>query len=76
MKQADLGLNLTIKRTRKREFLAEMERVVPWATTRIVGAVSRVPNGVGCADSVLSLADGALYRAKANGRNRVEPATP
>ena len=28
MKQADL--NLTTKRTRKREFLAEMERVVPW----------------------------------------------
>ena len=26
MKQADLGLNLTTKRTRKREFLAEMER--------------------------------------------------
>ena len=31
MKQADLGLNLTTKRTRKREFLDEMERVVPWA---------------------------------------------
>ena len=30
MKQADLGLNLTTKRTRKREFLAEMECVVPW----------------------------------------------
>lgn len=31
MKQADLGLNLTSKRTRKREFLDEMNRVVPWA---------------------------------------------
>jgi IS5 family transposase len=31
MKQADLGLNLTTKKTRKREFLEEMERVVPWA---------------------------------------------
>jgi len=31
MKQADLGLNLTTKRTRKREFLAQMEHVVPWA---------------------------------------------
>ena len=31
MKQAELGLNLTTKRTRKREFLAQMERVVPWA---------------------------------------------
>jgi len=31
MKQTDLGLNLTIKRTRKREFLDEMNRVVPWA---------------------------------------------
>ena len=29
MKQADLGLNLTTKRTRKQAFLAEMERVVP-----------------------------------------------
>jgi transposase, IS5 family len=31
MKQSDLGLNLTTKRTRKREFLAQMERVAPWA---------------------------------------------
>ena len=31
MKQTDLGLNLTTKRTRKREFLGQMERVVPWA---------------------------------------------
>ena len=30
MKQSDLGLHLTTKRTRKREFLAQMERVVPW----------------------------------------------
>jgi IS5 family transposase len=32
MKQTDLGLNLTSKRTRKGEFLAQMECVVPWAT--------------------------------------------
>ena len=38
MKQADLGLNLTTKRTRKREFLAEMERVVPWAA--LVGLIT------------------------------------
>ena len=31
MKQGDLGLSLTTKRTRKREFLAQMERVVPWS---------------------------------------------
>ena len=31
MKQADLGLNLGTKRTRKREFLDEMNLVVPWA---------------------------------------------
>jgi transposase, IS5 family len=30
MKQASLGLNLSTKKTRKREFLDEMERVVPW----------------------------------------------
>ena len=31
MKQADPGLNLTTKRTRKRVFLAQLGRVVPWA---------------------------------------------
>jgi transposase, IS5 family len=31
MKQLGLGLNLLTKKTRKREFLEEMERVVPWA---------------------------------------------
>ncbi len=31
MKQSDLGLRLSTKRTRKREFLDEMQRVVPWA---------------------------------------------
>ena len=30
MTQMDLGLNLSTKRTRKREFLDEMDRVVPW----------------------------------------------
>ena len=30
MKQIDLGLNLGSKRTRRREFLDEMDRVVPW----------------------------------------------
>lgn len=30
MKQADLGLNLSRKKTRKREFLEEMTQVVPW----------------------------------------------
>ena len=31
MKQAALNLDLQCKKTRKRQFLAEMERVVPWA---------------------------------------------
>ena len=31
MNQTSLGLGNSIKRTRKREFLAQMERVVPWA---------------------------------------------
>ena len=31
MNQSDLSLNLTTKRTRKREFLAQMEHVAPWA---------------------------------------------
>jgi IS5 family transposase len=37
MKQADLGLDLSAKRTRKRQFLDEMERVVPWA--RLIGLI-------------------------------------
>jgi IS5 family transposase len=31
MKQASLGLNLDIKKTRKRRFLEQMDQVVPWA---------------------------------------------
>ena len=31
MKQISLGLNLSTKKTRKREFLEQMEKVVPWA---------------------------------------------
>ena len=28
--QLSLGLNLSVKKTRKREFLGEMDLVVPW----------------------------------------------
>ena len=38
MKQASLGLDLHCKKTRKREFLEEMERVVPW--TELVGLIA------------------------------------
>ncbi len=38
MKQADLGLNLSTKRTRKRAFLDEMNRVMPW--TALVALVT------------------------------------
>ena len=31
MKQSSLGLGTSTRRTRKREFLEEMERVVPWS---------------------------------------------
>ena len=31
MKQTALNLNLSLKKTRKREFLEQMEQVVPWA---------------------------------------------
>jgi IS5 family transposase len=31
MKQLGLGLNLSTKKTRKREFLEEMELVIPWS---------------------------------------------
>ena len=44
MRQADPGLNLTTKRTRKREFLGEMERVVPWAA-RVALITPYAPEG-------------------------------
>ena len=44
MKPTDLGLNLTTKRTRKREFLAQMERVVPW-TALVELVVPYAPEG-------------------------------
>ena len=44
MKQHSLGLGMTTKRTRRREFLEEMERVVPW--TELVALVSpHLPEG-------------------------------
>jgi hypothetical protein len=30
MRQVSLGLNLSTKKTRKREFLEQMNKVVPW----------------------------------------------
>jgi IS5 family transposase len=36
MQQAEFGLNLGTKRTRKREFLAQMARVVPWAPLELL----------------------------------------
>ncbi len=60
MKQADLGLNLTTKRTRKREFLAEMERVVPWAN--LVGLITPyAPEGKGRKDRLLPVSERALH---------------
>ena len=44
MKQAYLGLNLTTMRTRKREFLAQMEPVVPWPALAHLVAL-RAPEG-------------------------------
>lgn len=31
LKQSSLGLDLQVKKTRKREFLEKAERVAPWA---------------------------------------------
>lgn len=45
MKQLGLGLNLSTKKTRKREFLEEMERVVPWAA--LVQIVAQQKNSQG-----------------------------
>lgn len=45
MKQADLGLNLTTKRTHTREFLSQMEHVVPWAALVVVPYAPEVKKG-------------------------------
>ena len=50
MKQADLGLNLSTKRTRKREFLDEMNRVVPWAA--LVELIERLGTRHPCISSL------------------------
>lgn len=47
MKQGDLGLNLATKRTRKREFLDEMNRVVPW-TSLVELVTPYAPEGKKC----------------------------
>ena len=44
MKQSDLGLKLTIRRTRKREFLAATDRLVPWPE-RVAPIVPHAPDG-------------------------------
>jgi IS5 family transposase len=38
MQQTNLGLELSTKRTRKREFLSQMEAVVPW--TQLIGLIA------------------------------------
>jgi IS5 family transposase len=55
MKQLGLGLNLSTKKTRKREFLEDMERVVPWSVlVQIVepyypkAKTGRPPRGIEC----------------------------
>ena len=34
MKQTTLDINLSLKKTRKREFLEQREQVVPWAVEK------------------------------------------
>lgn len=43
MKQLGLGFNLSTKKTRKREFLEEMEHVVPWGPS--AGRRPELPEG-------------------------------
>jgi len=48
MKQVDLGLNLSAKRTRKREVREQMDRVVPWAVLiSLIEPVYGKKSGVG-----------------------------
>lgn len=42
MKQSSLDLNLSIKKTRKQELLAQMGHVVPWAAlVELIGFVAK-----------------------------------
>ncbi|OXC72714.1 Mobile element protein [Caballeronia sordidicola] len=43
MTQLHLGLSLSTKRTRKREFLDEMRQVVPWS--RLIALIEPYPKG-------------------------------
>jgi len=48
MKQISLGLNLSTKKTRKREFLEQMEKVVPWVVlVEIVDPIAGSPRPAG-----------------------------
>ncbi len=67
MKQITLGLDLSTKKTRKREFLDEMERVVPWKVlVQIVephwpkSKTGRPPRGVNQGREVLGNAPTAM----------------
>ena len=67
MKQSDLGLHLTTKRTRKREFLAQMERVVPWGAlvdATLISAPSSTKNNSGGGDPGMVSGEGAQPAAR------------
>jgi hypothetical protein len=50
MTQLEQGLNLSIKRTRKREFLDETTRVVPWQ--KLIALSERTPQRTSAADDM------------------------
>ena len=56
MQQFDLGLNLSTKKTRKREFLEQMQQVVPWKDLVAVIAPyapegAHRPTSISCGDA-------------------------
>ena len=81
MKQVSLGLNLSTKKTRKREFLEQMNKVVPWDV--LVGVVepsrpmisaSEAPENTGVAVLVNGSPERALFPSAAH-RKRWRPAS-
>jgi len=67
MKQASLELNLSAKKTRKREFLEQIERVVPWAALVALIAPYYCEGRTG----LLRMAQGASVLVAAWGVDRV-----
>ena len=75
MKQATLPLSLNVKKTRKAEFLAQMERVVPWAELVALIAPYYPEQGQLFFSSLVEFKDTFTKQLPRHVRNRVKTIT-